>query len=43
MIKHFINNIKSIFRCTQGIKTIYKGNKKIYDRKGGYLYITIKD
>ena len=42
MIKFFINNIHRIFRGKQGIKQVYRGNKKIYERTGGYFYITLE-
>lgn len=31
-----------IFRNGAGIKQIYIGNKQIYNRKGGYIYITLE-
>lgn len=42
MIKFFIKNISALFRGKQGIKQVYRGNKKIYERSGGYIYITLE-
>lgn len=42
MIKRFVKNISELFRGKQGIKQVYHGNKKIYDRNGGYIYITLE-
>lgn len=42
MIKRFVNSVKEIFKGKQGIKSIYHGKKKIYERTGGYFYITLK-
>lgn len=42
MIKHFLNSITKLFIGKQGIKTVYLGNKKIYERPGGYFYITLE-
>lgn len=43
MIKRFVNLVSSIFIGKQGIKTVYRGNKKIYERPGGYFYITLEE
>lgn len=43
MIKRFINNISKIFKGKQGIKQVYVGNKKVYERQGGYFYIMFEN
>ena len=42
MIKFFIKNISALFRGKQGVKQVYRGNNKIYERSGGYMYITLE-
>lgn len=42
MIKRFINNVSKLFKGKQGIKQVYVGNQKVYERKGGYFYITLE-
>lgn len=42
MIKRFMNLINKVFVGKQGIKTVYKGNQKVYERPGGYFYITLE-
>lgn len=43
MIKRFINSMTKIFVWKQGIKQVYRGENKIYDRTGGYIYITLNN
>lgn len=42
MIKFFIKNISALFKGNQGIKQVYRGDNKIYERSGGYIYITLE-
>lgn len=43
MIKKNGNDIKEAFQGTQGIKTIYKGDNLVYERQGGFIYITVEN
>ena len=35
--------IQALFIGTMGIKAVYIGNVKIYERPGGFLYIELKN
>lgn len=43
MIKRFINNISFLFRGKQGIKYVYRGKEKVYERPGGYFYLKFEN
>ena len=43
MIKKFISDVSKIFIKKQGIKKVMLGDKKIYERTGGFLYITLEN
>lgn len=42
MIKRFANAITKLFIGNHGIKTVYQGKNKIYERTGGYIYIELE-
>lgn len=42
MIKRFVNSITKLFIGKHGVKTVYQGANKIYERNGGYIYIILQ-
>ena len=43
MIKNLKQLIKSIFIGNMGIKTVKQADTTLYERQGGYFYITLKN
>lgn len=37
------NEVEKIFIGTEGIKTVYQGDSRIYERPGGFIYITVQN
>lgn len=42
MIKKSTKDISYLFHGKQGIKQVYHGKNKVYERDGGYIYITLE-